>query len=387
MRNRCPLGFKTQLEDFITLYEKNLSTVSEIILSQAPGRICLFGDHQDYLELPIIACAIDRRLDIKATPNGTNEFLIQMLDLNQKETIALDSTTAVIEKGDFLRTALKVLRRFGCIPTQGYDIGIQGNIPINAGLSSSTALTIAWIHFLIEAFGTATAITASWIAQRAYETEVLEQGSSGGSMDQYAIAVGKMIHLNTANNSFVRIAKPIGQLVVGVSGIAKDTFGTLAYLKDHALKAIAQVKKVFPEFEIAEAKSIDLHRYLNCVDYELKAVFTAAVINHSITKQAKIELDKSNPDPIVLGDLMNQHHEQLRLNLKISPPKIDAIIEAVLEAGACGAKIVGSGGGGCIVAMTNKNNTEELIYAMKKAGAIDAFEVTQSNGSSVNTSA
>ena len=79
-----------------------------------------------------------------------------MLDLNQKETIALDSTTAVIEKGDFLRTALKVLRRFGCIPTQGYDIEIQGNIPINAGLSSSTALTIAWIHFLIEAFGTAT---------------------------------------------------------------------------------------------------------------------------------------------------------------------------------------------------------------------------------------
>ena len=387
MRNRCPLGFKTQLEDFITLYEKNLSTVSEIILSQAPGRICLFGDHQDYLELPIIACAIDRRLHIKATPNGTNQFLIQMLDLNQKETIALDSTTAVIEKGNFLRTALKVLRRFGCIPTQGYDIEIQGNIPINAGLSSSTALTIAWIHFLIEAFGTAKAITASWIAQRAYETEVLEQGSSGGSMDQYAIAVGKMIHLNTADNSFVRIAKPIGQLVVGVSGIAKDTFGTLAYLKDHALKAIAQVKKVFPEFEIAEAKSIDLHRYLNCVDYELKAVFTAAVINHSITKQAKIELDKSNPDPIVLGDLMNQHHEQLRLNLKISPPKIDAIIEAVLEAGACGAKIVGSGGGGCIVAMTNKNNTEELIYAMKKAGAIDAFEVTQSNGSSVNTSA
>ena len=361
--------------------------MSEIILSQAPGRICLFGDHQDYLELPIIACAISRRLHIKATPNGTNQFLIQMLDLNQKETIALDSTTAVIEKGDFLRTALKVLRRFGCIPTQGYDIEIQGNIPINAGLSSSTALTIAWIHFLIEAFGTATTITASWIAQRAYETEVLEQGSSGGSMDQYAIAVGKMIHLNTADNSFVRIAKPIGQLVVGVSGIAKDTFGTLAYLKDHALKAIAQAKKVFPEFEIAEAKSIDLHRYLNCVDYELKAVFTAAVINHSITKQAKIELDKSNPDPIVLGDLMNQHHEQLRLNLKISPPKIDTIIEAVLEAGACGAKIVGSGGGGCIVAMTNKNNTEELIYAMKKAGAIDAFEVTQSNGSSVNTSA
>ena len=66
MRNRCPLGFKAQFEDFITLYREKYKPVSEIILSQAPGRICLFGDHQDYLELPIIACAIDRRLHIKA---------------------------------------------------------------------------------------------------------------------------------------------------------------------------------------------------------------------------------------------------------------------------------------------------------------------------------
>ena len=57
--------------------------MTETITSQAPGRICLFGDHQDYLELPIIACAVDRRLRINATPNGTNQLLIQMLDLNK----------------------------------------------------------------------------------------------------------------------------------------------------------------------------------------------------------------------------------------------------------------------------------------------------------------
>jgi len=43
------------------------------------------------------------------------------------------------------------------------------------------------------------------------------------------------------------------------------------------------------------------------------------------------------------------------------------MIEAVLESGACGAKIVGSGGGNCIVVMTNKNITEELISTLKKA--------------------
>ena len=44
------------------------------ILSTAPGRVCLFGDHQDYLELPVIACAIDRMMQIDAEENGKRSF-------------------------------------------------------------------------------------------------------------------------------------------------------------------------------------------------------------------------------------------------------------------------------------------------------------------------
>ena len=54
---------------------------------------------------------------------------------------------------------------------------------------------------------------------------------------------------------------------------------------------------------------------------------------------------------------------------------------AVLDAGAYGAKIVGSGGGGCIVALTDQNNTNALVESFKNAGAVDAFVVVQSSGS------
>ena len=43
---------------------------------------------------------------------------------------------------------------------------------------------------------------------------------------------------------------------------------------------------------------------------------------------------------------MNGHHEVLRDLLKITVPRIDAMVNAALKAGAYGAKIVGSGGGG-----------------------------------------
>ena len=60
------------------------------ITSRAPGRICLFGDHQDYLKLPIIACAINRHITIDAERNDQGIFNIQMNDLNQSFKIPID---------------------------------------------------------------------------------------------------------------------------------------------------------------------------------------------------------------------------------------------------------------------------------------------------------
>jgi mevalonate kinase len=44
------------------------------IISKAPGRVCLFGDHQDYLGLPIIATTINNEIKLEATPNNERKF-------------------------------------------------------------------------------------------------------------------------------------------------------------------------------------------------------------------------------------------------------------------------------------------------------------------------
>ena len=44
------------------------------VMYKAPGRICLFGDHQDYLGLPIIACAINRFVEVSAISNESEMF-------------------------------------------------------------------------------------------------------------------------------------------------------------------------------------------------------------------------------------------------------------------------------------------------------------------------
>ena len=353
------------------------------ILSTAPGRICLFGDHQDYLKLPVIACAINRFINIEATPNEKSVFDFNLLDLNKKTQIDFKSDFNNITKGDFLRTALKVVRKIDCIPDMGYDIEIKSNIPINAGLSSSSALTLGWIQFLLEAFGSNQKPTPNLLAYLAYETEVLEQGSSGGKMDQYTIGLGNLIYLDTKNDAVTSFEKPLNNLVIGVSGVSKDTFGTLSFLKSNAWEAIDKVTQIIPKFKISKAKVEDQDRYLNLLDERQKPFLYAAINNHAITQKAKVELQNEHPDLRKLGEMMNEHHYILKEYLKITPPRIDKMIKNALNAGAFGAKIVGSGGGGCIVAIATPENEQEVINALLEAGAIDAFSAKITVGANI----
>ena len=154
--------------------------MSNTITSVAPARICLYGDHQDYLNLPIIAIAIDRYIKIEAKLNLAEGFYVNKLDIKKKDIIDYNKVYTFKDKPDFLRIALKVLRKFGCVPNKGYDISISSNIPINSGLSSSSALTVAWIQFLLKSFLPDKKIDYKTLAELAYEIEVIETKSSGG---------------------------------------------------------------------------------------------------------------------------------------------------------------------------------------------------------------
>jgi galactokinase len=64
---------------------------------------------------------------------------------------------------------------------------------------------------------------------------------------------------------------------------------------------------------------------------------------------------------------LNQHQQNLREHKRISTPKIDRMIQASLDSGALGAKINGSGGGGCMFAYAPEN-PEKVVEAIEKEG-------------------
>lgn len=355
------------------------------IISIAPGRTCLFGDHQDYLGLPIIACAINKHITLKAVENNSNIFKINLPDINQKRIIPINDKNLKLKKDDFFISSLRVLKRYKCIPNCGFNITITGTIPINSGTSSSSALVISWVQFLIKAFGPIELLTSETISQIAFEAEVLEFNNPGGKMDQYSIGLGNIIYLETGNNfSYQLLKAPLTGLIMAESGVSKDTLGLLKRLKDNSWKAINKVEKHLSDFKIEKAKITNLETYLSFLNDDLKPYFEAAIGNHDITKKALLEFKKDKLDIIKIGKLMNQHHHYLKNLLKITVPKIDDMIDAALNAGALGAKIVGSGGGGSIAVLSTKETEEKIINAILNAGAKDAYKVSIDKGAFVS---
>ena len=120
-----------------------------MIRVRAPGRITLFGEHQDYLNYPIIAMAISKYIYLEAKKLSSSYLSIELPDINENIEIKLNNKELEYSsKRDYLRSAYNQYLRKGYRFQKGYKIKISGDIPINAGAASSSALVIAWLFFL-----------------------------------------------------------------------------------------------------------------------------------------------------------------------------------------------------------------------------------------------
>ncbi|MCP4647494.1 MAG: GHMP kinase, partial [bacterium] len=69
-----------------------------------------------------------------------------------------------------------------------------------------------------------------------------------------------------------------------------------------------------------------------------------------------------------LGKLLTEEHSILRDILGTSTKKIDRMVEAAMDEGAYGAKINGSGGGGCMFATAAGKDADGVAEALRRAG-------------------
>ena len=350
------------------------------MISKAPARVCLFGDHQDYLGLPVIACAINKYIVVEGVPNKTNYLIFNLIDLGQIVEINLDEDFSSLKKGDHVRHVIKTLKNNNININKGYDIKISSDIFINAGISSSSAFTVALISFFIKIFDSKIS-SEELVAELAYQSEVVDQGGSGGRMDQYSISIGNTIFLETKSAfSFKKINNPIKNFIIANSGVKKQTDLILKNLKNKTINAVNTIKLKNPSFNLNKVSIKGIYEYENQLSKTSFNYIKAAVENHSITQAAYLEMTKKISNFNNIGELMNRHHDILKNDLSITVPLIDEMIDSALKNGAYGAKIIGSGGGGSILILSNEKDQNKLINAMYSAGAKEVVKANVSGG-------
>lgn len=335
----------------------------------APGRICLFGEHQDYFGLPIIAAAINLRIFIKGKKRRDKIFQLSLPDIGEEEEFNLDKKLVYGQERDYLKSAINILKRKGILIPSGWDCLIQGSIPINSGTASSSALVVAWLKFLLEAAKDESAKNQETIAELGFQAEVAEFHEPGGKMDHYASSLGGIISVHFGKTLKVKKLKnPLKEFVLADSLQKKNTTGMLGYIKNHVLQGLAIIQKKIEGFSLKNPLGQKELEEIEKLSPDVKRLLKGTLFTRDITSEGKALFESEEFDHKQFGKLLSRQQQVLRDYLHTSTPKIEKMIEAALKVGALGAKINGSGAGGCIFAYA-PGRAEKTAEAIKKIGA------------------
>ncbi|TFF92348.1 GHMP kinase [Candidatus Thorarchaeota archaeon] len=341
----------------------------------APGRVCLFGEHSDYLGLGVISAAINLTIKVRARPIEVREIQVDYLDTGESDAFSIEEESQYKHPRDYVRGAFNVLFRRGVCPVQGWLIEVSGNIPFAAGLSSSSALTVAAVKSF--AWTAGVELEGEELANTAFHAEVTEFSESGGMMDHYTSVFGNLIHLDPCGLTLLP-ASIIG-LVVGDSlEPKKDTVGDLAAIRSSAEEGYRVLSKMIPGFNQLKTPMGQIENHIDSLSGDCRRTTLTALRNRELTREAHRLLSKPDPDLDLLGNLIDKHHTLLRDGLNRSTEKIEAMIEAAKEVGALGCKINGSGGGGTMLALA-PGKEASVATAIESVGG-RAYQVKMRGG-------
>ncbi len=398
------------------------------IQTSAPGRICLFGEHQDYLGLPVVAMAINLRFHIEYTPTDAKTFTIHRPDIKGSEPGLLDIyKDQPGDSEDYCWGIARVLLDQGFEFPRGGELTFRSDIPVRAGCSSSSAMSSAWMRLLIEIgehpekeLYIQDPETVAYLVYRG-EKELF--GGAGGMMDQYSCYLGGLIHVypkdlgqgkaadakdSNAGGSGVSPAAnrekgesddedevpygverldvvPSGFILID-SGVPKDTQGVLKGASDRVHDAVKTVSELHPDFDL---RDIELGKFDEMagadgsplVDSEAARIIHDHIINRDICRVG-LGMLRLGVDEEKMGELLNEEHRVLSETIGISTPAIDALQAASLKGGALGAKINGSGGGGTLFCYAPK--TSANVIAALRMQEVKFFPVDMGEGARVD---
>ena len=347
---------------------------------RAPGRVNLIGEHIDYCGLPVFPMAINRSVRMRFQPLATRELRLVNRDPRFAPSVfTVNDRIPPAPAGDwsnYARAAAQALaQRFPDL--RGVDALVETDLPIAAGLSSSSALVVATALAILHANEASLSLLELMDLLARGERYV---GTAGGGMDQ-AIILGAQAGCASRID--------FHPLKLTPAAVPTDWRFIVAWSLVHAEKsgAARQAYNERPR-QCDDARRLVATRLGRREDIAYPALLAAASVEellevagttlpdvlarrfrHVVTEGTRVrqaETAMAAGDLATFGGLLDSSHASLRDHYEVSHPELDRLVELAREAGAAGARLTGAGFGGSIVALCPLERAPQIMAALRE---------------------
>ena len=344
------------------LYENTFGTPA--VMTFAPGRANIIGEHTDYNEGFVFPFAIEQGLYFFAGLSQDDQYSILAANTGERWNFkSYEQPDEKISWSRYICQSLKVLQYTG----PGFTIVFGGDLPDGAGISSSSALTCGFIRTLSKLSGQA--LTNEEILQLAVTAEI-GSGVKGGMMDQFTIINAVKDHailLDCKDLSSRYIPfDPETFLFLLINTNVKHNLADTDYniRRTQCDECVEILKKVYPDIRSLRDVPSDWHTNPDVI---LNPVLTKRVQHIISENQRVLKMAEAirNKDVWQAGTLLYQSHQSLSLLYEVSCPELDFLVSwASGQSNIFGARMMGGGFGGCTINLISNELSEDQKAAL-----------------------
>lgn len=355
---------------------RQLDGEGPVLWVRAPGRVNLMGDHTDYSEGLCLPAAIDyeTRIAFRAASHGCirirsltagldrvdrgtqrggalpDPAAAAVLDPNQ-DLLSIDASLVDVPAdaslaphdvvpawGRYVAGVVRALAERGICST-GVEAVLDSTLPPASGLSSSASLQVGIATMLRALAGQRLELVE--LATVCREAEQLATGVACGIMDPLVSLAGRAGHAlrmdcRTLELHPVRLPDGLGVLAVHCGMPRRLEQSGYAQRREASERAARKLGlRALRDATAEQAAGDPLARHVVSENHRVDAFVEALALG----------------DRGELGRIMAASHASLRDDFEVSTPQLDVLVEALVNAGAIGARLTGAGFGGCAVAL------------------------------------
>jgi galactokinase len=316
------------------------------VVAFGPGRVNLIGEHTDYnggLSLPF---AIAEGVTVTATATGGTDMVAIAQDLGEDDTFALDGPSRDAEGWRaFVHGVVGELQAAGH-GLRAARLEITGDLARGSGLSSSAALEVALCLALLGLAGEEDPDRRA-LARLCSRVENDWVGAQTGLLDQTAVLLsepGHALRIDFATMATTSVPLDLGDWrLVTVDSGETHSLATGGYNERRA--ECAEAARRLGVATLSEATPEGAATLPDPLDRRTR---------HVLEENARVDATVTalrDRDLAEVGHLLDASHASLRDLYDSSTPAVERTVTHLLDAGAAGARMVGGGFGGHVLAL------------------------------------